>query len=137
MGKRNLSQAVSTAADKFFTSNNEPMNESNITNNNNNNNDTSITNSTNIIQQDNVSNNTKHTHITQPTNKSKHYDSRGKRSERYGILLDKQLKEDLQLLCNATNNKSLNDFIVTILLNHVETPENQKKLAAYKELLKS
>lgn len=136
MGKRNLSQAASNAADKFFTSNNEPVNKSNITNNDNNN-DTSITNSTNIIQQDNVSNNTKHTHITQPTNKSKHYDSRGKRSERYGILLDKQLKEDLQLLCNATNNRSLNDFIVTILLNHVELPENKKKLIAFKDLLKS
>lgn len=130
MSKRNLSQAASNAADKFFTS---TASINNVTDN-----DivTHVTNNTIIDNDIDITNNTKHTHVSQPTNKSKHYDVRGKRSERYGILLDKQLKEDLQLLSNATNNRSLNDFIVTILLEYVEKPKNQEKLTAYKELLK-
>lgn len=139
MIKKNLSQATTDAVNKFFTPKSiDEINSINITNdtNNNNTNDSIVTNTTNHTSISNDTNITKHTYVSKPTNKSKHYDTRGKRSERYGILLDKQLKDDLQLLCNATNNRSLNDFIVTILLEHVNTPENQKKLTAYKELLK-
>lgn len=75
---------------------------------------------------------TKHTHIT---NKSKHYDKRGKREERYALLLDKQLKEDLRLLANATGSRSVNDFIITILIEYVDEPKRQEVLRAYKELL--
>lgn len=131
MSKKDFTKATNDVAAKFFSA--EPKKD-----------DTKIakddndTKHTNVTYNTNVTKHTKHTYVSenkQPHNKSKHYDERGKRSERYGILLDKQLKEDLQLLCSADNNRSLNDFIVTTLLDHVETPENQQKLIAYKKLL--
>lgn len=69
------------------------------------------------------------------TNVSKHYKERGKRNERYGLLLDKKLKEDLRLLSSATGSKSVNDLIVSVLINYVEQPDNQKRLEQYKKLL--
>ncbi len=87
----------------------------------------------NIYKQTNNYKDAKHTNVT---NKSKHYDQRGKREERCGLLLDKQLKEDLKHLANATGSKSVNDLIVTILLDYVEQPHNQTRLTQYKDILK-
>jgi hypothetical protein len=74
---------------------------------------------------------TQHTHTTQHT-----YKDRGKRAERFGLLLDERLKEDLKHLTMATGSKSINDYIVTILLSFVEREENQKKLKQYRKLLR-
>jgi hypothetical protein len=88
-----------------------------------------------------TANNTEHTHVThiadvkKPTNVSKHYDERGKRDVRLALLLDEQLREDLNLLYKATNSKSLNDLIITVLLDYVESEENQAKLKQYRNLL--
>ena len=71
-----------------------------------------------------------------PKNKSKHYDKRGKRSERLGLLLDEQLKQDLICLSKTSGNRSLNDLIVTVLLDYVEDEENRKLIEQYKEFAK-
>ena len=92
-------------------------------------------NNTNNINNINGTNNDNIYNVINVKNKSKHYDERGKRDERLVLLLDKQLKEDLRLLCNATGSKSVNDLIVTILLGYVEQPVNQSKLEQYKQLL--
>jgi predicted HicB family RNase H-like nuclease len=87
----------------------------------------------------NVAKDTKHTYVsndTYITNKSKHYDARGKRSERFGLLLDGRLKEDLTHLALANGSKSVNDFIVTALLEYVEKEDNQTKLKQYRVLLR-
>jgi len=109
MSKKELSTAASTAATKFFST----PSEENKTNNDN---------------------NTKYTNINNVTNKSKHYDERGKRDVRHGLLLDKQLKEDLTLLCHATGNRSINDYIVSLLIEHTEQPENKRLLENYNKL---
>jgi hypothetical protein len=91
-------------------------------------------------QYDNRSQNTdstNETNISKITNKSKHYDKRGPRGERFALLLDKHLKDDLTQLSKATGSKSVNDFIVTVLLKYVEKEENQAKLEQYKKLLQS
>lgn len=105
---------------------------------------------TQIKFDENVYNNTEHTHVKnntnndnvhnntnnkKPTNISKHYNERGKRDTRFGLLLDEQLREDLSLLSKATNSKSLNDLIITVLLDYVEREENQAKLEQYRKLL--
>jgi hypothetical protein len=77
-------------------------------------------------QDEKPTNDAQHTHIT---------NERGKRAERFGLLLDKQLKEDLFYLSKATGSKSINDFIIKILLEYVERTENQTKLKQYKKLL--
>ena len=61
---------------------------------------------------------------------------RGKRAERFGLLLDGQLKEDLALLSKATNSKSINDFLVTILAEHVGREDSQARLKQYRKLLR-
>ena len=110
------------AVDKFFTpkSSNEDAQDTN---------------------NDNIANNTKDTYndnnenIVKVTHKSKHYDIRGKRAERFGLLLDEQLKTDMTHLSRATGSRSVNDFIITVLLEYVERPENQSKLEQYRKLL--
>jgi hypothetical protein len=125
MSKKNLTKAASSAADKFFSKPPEEISDiqekSEQTDNTNN---TKITNN---------ENDTKYTNIP---NKSKHYDERGKREVRHGLLLDKQLKEDLTLLCYATGNRSINDYIVSLLIEHTEQPEKQKLLNDYRKLNK-
>ena len=108
MSKKELTTAASTAATKFFSAQSEE-NEAN-------------------------NNNSKYTNINNVTNKSKHYDERGKRDVRHGLLLDKQLKEDLTLLCYATGNRSINDYIVSLLIEHTEQPENKRLLENYNKL---
>jgi len=58
-----------------------------------------------------------------------------KRAERFLLLLDGQLKEDLTLLSKALNSKSINDLLVTVLAEFVERRENQTKLERYRKLL--
>jgi len=120
MSKKNLTKAAS-AADKFITKPEE------------------ITDTQEKTEQIDTTNNTKITNDTKYTNisnKSKHYDERGKREVRHGLLLDKQLKEDLSMLCYATGNRSINDYIVSLLVEHTEQLENQKLLNDYRKLKK-
>ena len=109
MNKKNLTSAASNAATKFFSNQAEEIES---------------------ISSENT-NNIKHTNIP---NKSKHYDERGKRELRHGLLLDKQLKEDLTALCYATGNRSINDYIVSLLIEHTEQPENINLLKEYRKL---
>jgi len=88
-----------------------------------------ITKNTNIVNETNIINDTK------ITNKSKHYDKRGPRKERFGLLLDERLKEELTLLSKVTDSKSVNDLIVTVLVDYVEKAESQIKLERYKEFM--
>jgi hypothetical protein len=104
MAKKNLTKASEAAVNKFFSN---PENDGDINNN------------------DKISN---------VTNKSKHYDERGKRDLRHVLLLDKQLKEDLTRLCHATENRSVNDYIISLLIEHTEQPENKKLLENYQKL---
>jgi len=60
---------------------------------------------------------------------------RGKRSERFGLLLDEQLKEDLGLLFKATNSRSVNDLVINILSDFVAREDNQARLRQYRELI--
>ena len=103
MSKKNLTSAASTAANKFFS---------------------------NSQTEEIAGKDDKHTNVT---NKSKHYDDRGKREVRHGLLLDKQLKEDLVMLCCAAGNRSINDYIVSLLIDHTEQPENRKLLKEYRK----
>ena len=117
MSKKNLTSAASTAANKFFSGHQADE----------------------IAGKDhdkdtNVTNVSKDTNITNVTNKSKHYDDRGKREIRHGLLLDKQLKEDLVTLCCAAGNRSINDYIVSLLIDHTEQPANKKLLQEYRKL---
>jgi len=89
-------------------------------------NDTQYTNNTHV---------TNITNVTRITNKSKHYDERGPRKERFGLLLDKRLKDDLTHLSKIAGNKSVNDLIFTVLLDYVEKPEIQARLSQYRDLL--
>jgi hypothetical protein len=107
MSKKDLAQAAGAAADKFFSSQAGAAEHTNVA---------------------------KHTNVT---HKSKHYDERGKRDARYGLLLDKQLKEDLTQLCTAAGSRSMNDYIVSLLIEHTEKPESKKLLQDYKNLQKS
>ena len=125
MNKKDLGKASENAINKFFsqsadiganTPKDEHKNNINIEPN---------------TKQTNIDNNTKYTHVT---NKSKHYDERGKREARYGLLLDKKLKEDLMQICNAKGNRSMNDYIITLLIEHIEQPENIKLLEEYRKL---
>jgi len=94
-------------------------------------NDTKHTLITNNTEHTIIANHTKHTHVT---NKSKHYDDRGPRKERVGLLLDKQLKDDLTNLARATGSKSVNDLIFNVLLDYVEREDMQAKLEGYRKL---
>ena len=134
MNKKNLGKASENAVNKFFSQSenialNTPENEQT-----NNINIEADTKRNNITSNTNITNNTKYTHIT---NKSKHYDERGKREARYGLLLDKKLKEDLVQICNAKGNRSMNDYIITLLIEHIERPENKKLLEEYRKLNKN
>jgi hypothetical protein len=129
------------AVDKFFTQHNYGINHVHDANNEH---DTTITEDT---KHTNITKHTKHTHDYNDTNvahvsivskvkhKSKHYDDRGKRDVRIGLLLDEKLKKDLKDLAMANGNKSVNDFIVTILLDHIESEESQAKLLQYRKML--
>lgn len=68
-------------------------------------------------------------------NKSKHFNTRGKRNERFGLLMDERLKEDLTHLSRAIGSKSVNDLIVTVLLDYVELEDNKIKLEQYRQVL--
>lgn len=125
--KKNFTKADG-AVDKFFAQQQSEETEQNT----NTDRDAKYTNIANITEHTNHINDT---NISKSTNRSKHYHERGKRAERFGLLLDEQLKEDLKHLSMAKGNKSVNDFVVTILLEYVEREENQKKLEQYRKLL--
>jgi hypothetical protein len=78
---------------------------------------------------------TQHTQYTNNEYITQHINNRSKRNERFGLLLNKQLKEDLSHLSKATGSKSLNDFIINILLEYINKTENQTKIKQYKKLL--
>ena len=82
-----------------------------------------------------IAHDTKHTYLWHVSNKSKHYDSRGPRKERFGLLMDGQLKNDLADLARATGSRSVNDLIITVLLDYVEGEGVQRKLAGYRDVL--
>ncbi len=121
--KRKDFTKADAAVDKFFTQQIQNAQEDNNTYNLNRTEKTTTEKTTTIKQ-------------TQATHKSKHYDDRGKRGERFGLLLDKQLKDDLTHLSMAKGSKSTNDFIVTVLLDYVEQDDNQTRLRQYRKLLK-
>ena len=127
MSKKDFTKATGAAASKFFsTPAEEPVLQQEAEN------------TGNIDgkygEHSNITNNTKNTKLTYVTNKSKHYDERGKRDVRQALMLDRQLKEDLTLLCHATGNRSINDYIVSLLIEHTEQPENQSLLKEYSKL---
>ena len=106
--------------------------------NSNNENDTKNTYKTNISKNNkhtHKTNNTNNKNNTKPTNKSKHYEERGRRGERFGLLLDEKLKDDLTHLSKATGSKSVNDLIITVLIDFVEQEGNQAKLKQFRKLL--
>ena len=111
MSKKDLTSAAATATTKFFSNQAEGAAD--------------------MPNDAKYDNNTKYTNVS---NKSKHYDERGKREIRHGLLLDKQLKEDLTMLCYATGNRSINDYIVSLLIEHTEQPDNQNLLNEYRKL---
>ena len=122
MNKKDLGKASESAVNKFFSQFEETVSTTPKD---------KLTDNISIELNAKYTNNTKYTHVT---NKSKHYDERGKREERYGLLLDKKLKEDLIQICNAKGNRSMNDYIITLLIEHIEQPENKKLLEEYKKL---
>lgn len=80
----------------------------------------------------------KHTHINNNknvTNKSKHYDERGKRDKRFALLIDEQLKKDLIHMSKITDSKSVNDLIITVLLEYIDEENNQTKLKQYRKII--
>lgn len=113
-------------ADITNTQTSVESNHTNTTQHANNTNNADNTKNANIANSDNV---------CKVTNKSKHYDERGKRAERFGLLLDERLKGDLTHLSKAKGSKSVNDLIITILIQYVELEENQIKLEQYRRLL--
>jgi hypothetical protein len=122
--KGKIFTTADAAVDRFFTQQTQDIN---------------ITHDANITKDTYVSNNNKYANVTKQskaTNKSKHYDARGKRGERFGLLMDGRLKDDIAHLSMANGSKSVNDFIITVLLDYVEKEDNQKKLRRYRELLK-
>jgi hypothetical protein len=129
------SQQAEPTQDTNDTQDMHDTNVTPITNKSNNTNETNISNNTNNLNTINDSDNTNSTYITKVKNKSKHYDKRGARAERFGLLLDEQLKDDLKHLSLANGDKSVNDFIITILIDYVEQEDNQKKLKQYRDLL--
>jgi len=123
MSKKDFTKATGAATNKFFSIPGEEREPDNAEDKH-----TNVTNVDNVTQHTNITNNTKHAQVS---NKSKHYDKRGKRDIRQGLLIDKQLKEDLSLLCRATGARSINDYIVSLLVEHTELPENQKLLEEF------
>jgi len=105
-------------------------NNMNIENDTDNSNITNITKHTHNTDIENISN------VTRVTNKSKHYDERGPRKERFGLLLDARLKDDLVHLSKIAGHRSANDLVFTVLLEYVQQPENQARLRQYRELLR-
>ena len=109
----------------------------NVLNNTNDTNNANITNNTNnakITNDTNVTNITNITNITNVKNKSKHFDQRGPRNERVGLLMDKQLKDDLTIMAKISDSKSVNDLIVTVLLDYVSGADVGEKLEQYRKL---
>lgn len=137
MAKKEYTKSTNNAADKFFSQSEKISENTYVTEDNT----ISVNNGTHIsdnLKQSYYGIITNSTHVikqSKVTNKSKHYDKRGKRSERYGLLMDSQLKDDLRLLSNAMGSKSVNDFIITILLDYVERTDNQIKLEQYRKLI--
>ena len=135
MSRKNLGKASEAAANKFFSNQSEEVSDQQTeTEQPNNTNNTEYYNADNQTDVTNNASNINNIKYTNVTNKSKHYDERGKRELRHGLLLDKKLKEDLTLLCYATGNRSINDYIVSLLIEHTEQPENQKLLNDYRNL---
>ena len=79
--------------------------------------------------------NTQQAHNTQQTQNTNISEQIEKRNERFSLLLNKKLKNNLFNLSKATGSKSINDFIVKVLSQYVEKTENQAKLEQYKKLL--
>jgi len=67
-------------------------------------------------------------------NKSKHFEERGPRNERFGLLMDAQLKEDLNILAKISDSTSVNDLVVSVLLDYVGGEDVKKKLAQYRKM---
>ena len=142
--KKNFTKADGAIDRLFSQSRDEKTHDAYVANVSNVSNVSHVDNVTGVTNYDNISNNTnntKHTYntnnynITKPTNKSKHYDTRGKRGVRFGLLLDERLREDLTHLSKATGSKSVNDLIITVLLEFVEKEENMTKLEMYRGML--
>jgi hypothetical protein len=108
MSKKNLSNASQAAVNKFFSQPEE----------------------TSSASQPSI----EYTNSEYDTKDTKDYHERGKREVRHGLLLDKQLKEDLINLCNANGNRSMNDYIVKLLIEHTEQPANKKLIGEFKKL---
>ena len=127
MGKKDFTKATGAAATKFFTTPaEEPVPQQEAENTNNIDGE--------YVNVNDIANNNKDSKYTHITNKSKHYDKRGKREVRQALMLDRQLKDDLTLLCHATGSRSINDYIVSLLIEHTERSENQKLLEDYSKL---
>jgi len=120
------------AVDRLFART-KPAKVDNVTN------DTKHTEYTEYTKHGNDTNNTKHTKHTKHTNiknKSKHYDDRGPRNERFGLLLDSKLKSDLTHLAKVTESKSVNDLIISILIEYIDNEKTQTILKKYRDILK-
>jgi len=70
---------------------------------------------------------------TKAKNKSKHFDTRGPRNVRMGVLVDAQLKSDLVSLAHI-NRVSINDLVVTVLLEYVESDVVRMKLKQFETI---
>jgi len=154
MPKKDFTKGDS-AIDKFFNKNEakhtQHTDDTQVNNNDkytyglNNTNDSDDTNYTNNLDDDNIANdlnNYNNTNVgytanvtNKARNKSKHYDERGPRDLRFGLLLDSQLKNDLVHLSKVLGSKSVNDLINTVLLEYVDRSDNQAKLEQFKKLL--
>ena len=141
MPRKKSFTSADSAIDKLFTvpnkGNSKEANNTHHTNDNNHTNNDKVSYDTDIEHIEKYTHVSHDTNNYKPANKSKHYDKRGKRAERFGLLLDEQLKNDLTLLSKAINSKSINDLIVTVLLEYVDRQENQARLKQYRELLQS
>ena len=135
MAKKKDFTSADSAIDKFFT---PPKSNATAINADIANEPTGLgTGNANITKDTYINNISHNTNISKVAHKSKHYDDRGKRDERFGLLLDKQLKEDLVHLSKVSGSKSVNDLIVTILLDYVNQEDNRVKLKQYREILQS
>lgn len=96
---------------------------------------TKLTEDTDDTYDTNVTKQTKYTKHTNIKNKSKHYDDRGPRNQRFGLLLDSKLKNDLTHLAKVTESKSVNDLIVSILIEYIDNEKTQTILKKYRDIL--
>jgi|GEM_PF-2213128 len=128
MAKKKDFTTADEAIDKFFT---QPQN-------------IEINQNTDILDDHQIpittndgSDSTTNDNIAKSSHKSKHYDERGKRNKRYVLMMDEQLRKDLTHMSKITDSKSVNDFILTVLLEYIGEENNQAKLKQYRKILNS